>query len=163
MRLSCCEIRRLLWQLVVVVERSAALVLRWSWWRRWHQAWAHYYHHRRQERTLSEPVLEQAQRVSELTPAEPPGEIEIVWKRLEPLLPPEKRTGRPYEYARRLVLQAIVHLMRTNCGWRYLPTEFPPWQTVYAQLSQWRKTGIWDTIWAGLEQPKPLPDQELQL
>jgi transposase len=55
------------------------------------------------------------------------------------------------------VLEAIVHVMRTDCGWRNLPAQFPLWQTVYAQYTQWRKTGIWDTIWADLEQPKPLP------
>lgn len=151
----------------MVVERSAALLLRWSCWRRWHQAWARYYHRRRQERRLSES-LPQAQQVSEvpakLQPAEPPqGEIEIVWKRLEPLLPPEKRAGHPYDYPRRLMLEAIVYVMRTNCGWGNLPSQFPPWKTVYSQFTQWRKTGIWDTIWAGIEQPKPLPNQEIQL
>ena len=45
--LSCAEIRRLFWQLVVAVERTAGTVLRWSGWRRWHQAWARYHHYRR--------------------------------------------------------------------------------------------------------------------
>ena len=81
--------------------------------------------------------------------------IEVVWSRLEPLLPPAHRVGHPYDYARRLVLEAIVYVMQTDCGWRNLPSRFPPWQTVYSQLSQWRKTGIWDTIWSGLEQPSP--------
>jgi len=150
-----------LWQLVVVVERSAALVVGWSWWRRWHQAWARYYHRRRQERRLSEPPpqgqggsappaeLGQAEAVQD--------EVEIVWKRLEPLLPPDKRAGHPYDHPRRLILEAIVYVMRTNCGWQHLPSQFPPWKTVYSQFAHWRKTGIWDTIWAGLHQPKPLP------
>jgi len=80
---------------------------------------------------------------------------DVVWKRLEPLLAPAHRVGHPYDYSRRLVLDAIVHVMRTDCGWRNLPSRFPPWQTVYTQLTQWRKTGIWDTIWAGLAQPHP--------
>ena len=160
--MSCCEIRRLLWQLVVVVERNAKLIVQWSWWRRWHQAWAGFYHRRRQERKQSEPppqVQGASEPSDEMSSAEPPqDEIEVVWKRLEPLLPPDKRTGRPYGHPRRLVLEAIVYVMRTNCGWGNLPSQFPPWQTVYSQFTQWRKTGIWDTIWAGLEQPKPLPD-----
>ena len=142
-----------------MVERSAKRILQWSWWRRWHQAWAGYYHHRRQERNLSEQS--QAQRVAEAS-GEPPlvepssaepqhDEIEVVWKRLEPLLPPAKRAGHPYDYPRRLMLEAIVYVMRTNCGWSNLPSQFPPWKTVYSQYRQWRKTGIWGTIWADRE------------
>lgn len=87
--------------------------------------------------------------------------LDVVWQRLEPLLPPVGRLGRPYDHDRRLVLEAIVHVMETDCGWRNLPSHFPPWQTVYAQLAQWRQRGIWNTIWAGLAQPHP--GGELQL
>ena len=87
----------------------------------------------------------------------------VVWSRLEVLLPATKRAGRPFGHSRRLVLQAIVHLMQTNCGWQQLPADFPPWQTVYSQLTQWRKTGVWEAIWAGLDMPKPLPERHLQL
>jgi transposase len=69
--------------------------------------------------------------------------------------------GRPYAYDRRVVLQAIAYVMQTGCAWHTLPSRFPPWQTVYAQLARWRKTGIWDTIWAELD--KPQPTDELQL
>ena len=79
----------------------------------------------------------------------------LAWQRLEGLLPPRDRVGRPYAYARRVVLEAIVYVMQTDCGWRNLPSSFPPWKTVYAQLRQWRKMGIWDKIWSGLEQPHP--------
>jgi putative transposase of IS4/5 family DUF4096 len=159
-RLSCAEIRRLFWQLVLAAERSAAAILRWSTWRRWHQAWARYYHYRQRQESApvrngsgdEEPQAQQAATVDVL---------DVVWRRLEPLLPPRRRVGHPYDYSRRLVLEAIVHVMETDCGWRNLPSHFPPWQTVYTQLSQWRQRGIWDTIWAGLTQP--LPTNELQL
>jgi transposase len=141
------------------IERSAAAILRWSSWRRWHQAWARYYHYRRREqagggRERAAPEAAQA--------AEAQIDVsELVWRRLEQLLPPADRVGRPYDYARRLVLEAIVYLMQTDCGWRNLPSRFPPWQTVSAQLTQWRRTGIWDIIWSGLEQPHPI--EQLQL
>src|SRR5262245_34812663 len=48
-RLRGAEIRGLFWQRVAVVERSATSILQWSRWRRWHQAWARYYHHRRRQ------------------------------------------------------------------------------------------------------------------
>jgi transposase len=92
---------------------------------------------------------------------QPTNVTEVVWRRLEPLLPPERRVGHPYDHSRRMVLDAIVHVKQTDCGWRQLPSHFPPWQTVYTQLAQWRKTGIWDKIWSGLKQPRPT--NELQL
>ena len=85
----------------------------------------------------------------------------MLWNRLEPLLPPAQRLGRPYDHERRRVLDAIMYVKHTGCGWRHLPSHFPPWQTVYAQLVRWRESGIWDTIWSELDKP-PFTD-ELQL
>ena len=129
-------------------------MLKWSWWRRWHQAWARYYHYRRRGK------LEQG-RTDEQIELAAGDRMDVVWRRLEPLLPDAYRVGRPYDYERRLVLEAIVYVMQTECGWRNLPSRFPPWQTVYAQLTQWRKKGIWDKIWSELDQLHPT--SELQL
>ena len=126
-------------------ERSVTSILHWSWWRRWHQAWARYYHYRRRKGHV--PLAHQPGETTQ-----PPALLDVVWRRLEPLLPPPQRTGRPFAYDRRLVLEAIVYVMHSDCAWRTLPSQFPPWQTVYAQFAQWRSTGIWETIWAGREQ-----------
>lgn len=142
-----------------MVERSAAAILGWSTWRRWHQAWARQYHYRRRQEGA--PAGDRlAEQMPQVQTAELPV-LEAVWQRLEAGLPAARRPGRPYDHERRLVLEAIVYVMETNCGWRHLPSHFPPWQTVYAQLAQWRRTGIWDTIWSGLDQPHPT--DELQL
>ncbi len=93
--------------------------------------------------------------------AAPPDVTEVVWKRLEPLLPPSRRTGRPYTHQRRLVLEAIVYVMQTDCGWQRLPSRFPPRQTVYSRLTRWREKGIWDIIWAGLDRPSPITELQL--
>lgn len=85
--------------------------------------------------------------------AEVQANTEVVWQRLERLLPSSERLGRPYAHARRVIFEAIVYRMQTNCGWRSLPSSFPPWQTVYSQWVEWRKCGIWDSIWSGFEQP----------
>jgi transposase len=34
-----------------------------------------------------------------------------------------------------------LHLDRTGCAWQYLPTDFPPWQTVYSYFAAWRDNG----------------------
>lgn len=49
---------------------------------------------------------------------------------LEPLLP--GRTVRyPHHWPRKRIMDAIFYVVRTGCAWRYLPKDFPPWQTVY--------------------------------
>jgi len=134
------------------------MILNWSWWRRWHQAWARYYHylwHQRREPDRAAPQTAAEEGVTVASEAEQQDGTALAWQRLEGLLPPSDRVGRPYAYARRVVFSAIVYMMQMDCGWRRLPSSFPPWQTVYAQLTQWRKTGIWDKIWSGLEQPHP--------
>ena len=34
-----------------------------------------------------------------------------------------------------------MYLDRTECAWRYLPCDFPPWQTVYGYFAAWRDDG----------------------
>jgi len=83
--------------------------------------------------------------------------VEVVWQRLQPLLPTGKRGGRPYSYDRRLIVEAIVHQRRSGCAWNELPSDFPPYQTVYTQLRNWQKSGLWGIAWnEGLEQPCPV-------
>jgi len=72
------------------------------------------------------------------------------WAILEPLLPPPgnrtSRGGRPEKHSRRRILDAIFYLVRAGLAWRYLPGEFPPWQTVYGFFRRWRKDGTWRRI-----------------
>lgn len=41
----------------------------------------------------------------------------------------------------RRITEAILYLDRTGCAWRYLPSDFPPWQTVYGYFAAWRDDG----------------------
>jgi transposase len=58
-------------------------------------------------------------------------------------LPPEqaRRRGRPRTWPRRRIIEAILYLDRTGCAWRYLPADYPPWQTVYWYFAAWRDDG----------------------
>ncbi len=80
---------------------------------------------------------------------------DVVWRRLEVVLPPAKRHGRPDAHDRRVVLNAIVYVLQTGCAWHTLPSHVPPWQTVYAQFDRWRKTGSWDRMWLDRESYQP--------
>lgn len=53
------------------------------------------------------------------------------WERIGPLLPQHCAAGRPRRTDLREVLNALGYLVRTGCGWRMLPKDFPPWRTVY--------------------------------
>ena len=46
----------------------------------------------------------------------------------------------------REVLNAIFYILRGGCQWRMLPTEFPPYQTVYHYFWTWRRTGVWERM-----------------
>ena len=41
----------------------------------------------------------------------------------------------------RRITEAILYLDRAGCAWRYLPSDFPPWQTVYGYFAAWRDDG----------------------
>ena len=70
---------------------------------------------------------------SDLTDAE--------WSALGPLLARRSHLGRPLKWPRRLMADAVFHLLRTGCQWRMLPRCFPPWPTVFSQFRRWRMDG----------------------
>ena len=53
------------------------------------------------------------------------------WQFIQPFLPPVSKRGRKPKTDLREVLDALRYLARTGGGWRILPNDFPPWQTVY--------------------------------
>ena len=68
------------------------------------------------------------------------------WKQIKNLFPVHTGGGRPRELDLRQILNAIFYLLRTGCQWRYLPIEYPCWQSVYYYLRLWQRTGIWQQI-----------------
>jgi putative transposase len=68
------------------------------------------------------------------------------WERTEPLLPKPAQRGRPPGVDLREVLNAIRYLARTGCGWRMLPKDFPPWQTVYWWFRRFVRRLLFRTI-----------------
>ncbi len=71
------------------------------------------------------------------------------WKLIEPLLPEVNsglgRGGRPTR-DRREILNAILYVVKTGCQWRWVPSEFGPWQTVYGYFNAWSRTTVWQGI-----------------
>jgi transposase len=73
------------------------------------------------------------------------------WRRLEPLLPPERpRTGRP-NHSHRTLLNGILWVLRTGAPWRDLPERYGPVGTVSSRFYRWRAAGLWDRVLAALQ------------
>ena len=68
------------------------------------------------------------------------------WEKLKPLIPEVKPGGRPRKHDMREILDGTFYVSKTGCQWRYLPHDFPPWETVYTYFAQWRDNGIWKKI-----------------
>ena len=67
------------------------------------------------------------------------------WNLISGVFPPPKSTGRP-PTDRREVVDAILWILRTGSQWRDLPSEFPPWKTVWHLFDQWNANGILDEV-----------------
>ena len=68
------------------------------------------------------------------------------WARLAPLLPEPAKRGRRPEVDLREVLNAIRYMTRAGGGWRMLPKDFPPWQTVYWWFRRFVRLMLFRTI-----------------
>jgi len=73
------------------------------------------------------------------------------WRRLQPLLPPERpRTGRP-NHDHRTILNGILWILRTGAPWRDLPERYGPVGTVSSRFYRWRQSGLWQGVLEALQ------------
>ncbi|MFD7731290.1 IS5 family transposase [Kitasatospora phosalacinea] len=76
------------------------------------------------------------------------------WALVEPVLTAwraERRgrgldIGRPPDHDLRSLLDAILYVNRTGVPWRYLPHDYPHWNTVYAYFARWQAEGVFDQL-----------------
>jgi hypothetical protein len=134
-------VRRLLRVLTAPAERQG-FHLRWSTWRRAHQAVARRGHIAARARArpgsaAPEPAAPPPCSVRCALPAEL---TDARWARVQPLLPPPAPVGRPPRDAR-TVLAGALWVLRTQASRRELPAEFGPWQTVYRRYRDWCAAG----------------------
>lgn len=64
------------------------------------------------------------------------------WALIEPILLEREASlrylgGRKRRLDLRIVVNAILYLTRTGCQWRYLPSDFPKWQTIRYYFDLW--------------------------
>src|SRR5438132_1775897 len=68
------------------------------------------------------------------------------WSIVAPLLPRPAATGRPRADDRR-TLNGILHVLRTGCRWRDLPSRYGAATTCWRRLQSWQQEGVWPRIW----------------
>jgi transposase len=68
------------------------------------------------------------------------------WAVIKPRLPVAKSTGRPRGWPMREIINGIFYVMRSGCPWRLLPSDLPPWSTVYRWFAKFRDEGCFEKI-----------------
>jgi putative transposase len=68
------------------------------------------------------------------------------WAMIAPYVPKPKPGGRPAEYTRREIINAILYQARNGCVWRALPHDLPPYRIVFHYFRAWQRDGTWDRI-----------------
>lgn len=68
------------------------------------------------------------------------------WGFVAPYLTLMKEEAPQREYPLREVFDALRWMCRSGSPWRYLPTNFPPWEVVYQQTQRWIKAGVFEAI-----------------
>jgi putative transposase len=68
------------------------------------------------------------------------------WELIMPYLPPNRKRGRRRQFDGRLLLNAMFYIGRTGNQWRYLPNDYPAWQTVYYHFAALVRAEVWQTL-----------------
>lgn len=71
-----------------------------------------------------------------------------LWKRIEPLLPPElpKPLGGRPRVPDRVAMAGILYRVRTGCPWKALPWNFGSGSTCHLRMMQWVRAGVFARI-----------------
>jgi len=57
------------------------------------------------------------------------------WEVVQKIIPDTRQR----KHSLRLVVNALLYLVKTGCQWRMLPPCFPPWQLVYYYFRKWKR------------------------
>ena len=69
---------------------------------------------------------------------------DAAWAAMEPR-PPRGLPGKPRVDDRR-VISGILHVLKTGCRWRDVPSAYGPPTTVYNRFTRWSSRGIWQRM-----------------
>ena len=84
------------------------------------------------------------------------------WNLIESFLPKLKSGGYERKHSRREMLNAIFYINKTGCQWRYLPSDFAPWKSVYSYFRRLCAKKIFEKINSHLNIRMRLKEGETQ-
>ncbi len=67
------------------------------------------------------------------------------WEFIAPMLPAPSKLGRP-PTDRRLILNGILYVLKGGIPWRLMPSDLPPWKTVFHVFRKWTLDHTWDAM-----------------
>ena len=79
------------------------------------------------------------------------------WAAIEPHLP-RGLPGKPRVDDRR-VISGILHVLKTGCRWRDVPSAYGPPTTVYNRFTRWSSRGIWQRMFERMAAAGPVPEE----
>lgn len=59
---------------------------------------------------------------------------------------PKGPGGRPRTYPLREILNGMLYVLRGGIAWRMMPSDLPPWSTVYGQFRKWKNDGTFERM-----------------
>lgn len=140
--------RRLLLLVTAPADAARDHHLRWSLWRRRHQAVARQGHCQRRAQRPP-PAQPGSATPGPLRVFVVPGTAElseVAWQQIAALLQPATpHRGRPSGDLRRQ-LEGMLAVMHSGGPWRDAPAACGPWQTIYSRYTLWVRAGVWEQI-----------------
>lgn len=79
------------------------------------------------------------------------------WGALEPHLP-RGEVGKP-RVDDRMVISGILHVLRTGCRWRDVPSAYGRPATIYNRFHRWSRRHVWHRIFVKLAVAGPVPEE----
>ena len=79
------------------------------------------------------------------------------WTVIDPHLP-HGRPGKPRVDDRR-VISGILHVLKTGCRWRDVPSEYGPATTIYNRYNRWSRRGLWQRLFEQVAASGDVPDE----
>jgi putative transposase len=58
--------------------------------------------------------------------------------------------GKSRKHSRRVLVDAVLYVIKTGCQWRFLPKDYPPWETVYSFYRRARDKAVWEKMMKAL-------------
>ena len=68
------------------------------------------------------------------------------WQILQKVIPTRRIIGFKRKYSERELLNAIFYINKTGCQYRYLPSDYPPWQSVHRYFTKLTNEGTFEKI-----------------